>query len=514
MNTIHVEKPLHLMIVVVALALISSAAMAEPTGWRGDGTGHFPDPNPPTAWSKSADGKTTGIVWQKKMPHYSFASPLVIGDRLIVRSEPYDLVCLEAKTGKLLWVRSHGPDEVVPQEQRNAPQWPEIVATKTKLNEVNQQVYASADLSADLVKEKLQLQKHLGELTAQIDRQYRLAPEMWRSKWSGYTGSTPFYDGRNIYFTSNAGAIGCVDLDGNPKWMVSEPVNSGRMGEHGCGSSPRVVGDRLIYCVADDVVAINKDTGAEVWRQTFKTCDSHPSILTFEAGGKHYVWGKRRFMRLEDGSVVNFQDPQGMVMAMSMMATPVFKENHAYFLGSRLVSLTWNSDAAKDPHIVGDGLVQFPMTDPDPSHQWDSKYNFWVASPVELNGLVYCLSCQGRMVVVDTVQHKIVFDKVLDLSPNIYTTSMHGGYIVGCCASPTIAGGHLYIMDNTGTTLVMQPGPEPKVISRNRIQQMVPPWDVKHFDAAHQEATLSSPVFANGRIYYRGELYLYCIGTN
>ncbi|MDB5289642.1 MAG: outer rane biosis protein [Phycisphaerales bacterium] len=497
---------------IMALLLMSAGATADPNGWRGDGTGHFPDQNPPTQWAKGADGKTAGIIWQKKMPHYSFASPLLVGDRLLIRCEPYDLVCLEARSGKLLWVRSHGPDEIVSPEQRKDPQWPEVAATTARLSALNQALYDSAEPPADLVGQKLQLQKRLGELTAHIDRQYRLAPEMWRSKWSGYTGSTPCTDGRNVYFTSNMGVIGCYDLDGNRKWMAAEPVNSNRMGEHGCGSSPAVVGDRLIYCVADDVVALNKETGEPLWRQTFNNADSFPSILAFESAGQHYVIGKRRFMRVEDGSIVEFKDDH--MLSMSMIATPVIKGNHGYFLDSagRLEWISWNTDAAGQLHIEREGLIEFALA--DESKRWDNAYNFWVASPVELNGLVYCLSCQGRMVIVDTVQKKIVYDKSPDLSPNMYKTGMHGGYIVGCCASPTLAGGHLYLMDNTGRTLVMEPGPDPKTITRNQIEQIVAPWDPKHFDAPHQEATLSSPLFVDGRLYYRGEQYVYCIGKN
>src|SRR4051812_28557576 len=77
-------------------------------GWRGDGSGHYPEAAPPLAWSKSPDGKTHNILWQRRMPSYSWATPLVVGDRLFVRAEPYDLVCLDKNTGKVLWHRTHG----------------------------------------------------------------------------------------------------------------------------------------------------------------------------------------------------------------------------------------------------------------------------------------------------------------------------------------------------------------------------------------------------------------------
>jgi hypothetical protein len=77
----------------------ASAPASTPVGWRGDGSGHYPGATPPLTWSKSSDGKTKNILWQKKMPSYSWATPLVVGDRLIVRAEPYDLVCLDKNSG-------------------------------------------------------------------------------------------------------------------------------------------------------------------------------------------------------------------------------------------------------------------------------------------------------------------------------------------------------------------------------------------------------------------------------
>ncbi|MDB5172107.1 MAG: hypothetical protein JWN51_880 [Phycisphaerales bacterium] len=499
-------------LVLSPLLVAGFCSAAEVNGWRGNGTGQFKDPQAPTAWAKDADGKTSHVIWQKKLPHYSWASPLLVGDRLYIRSEPYDMMCLEAKTGKLIWVRSHGPNEIVTAEDRKNPLWPEVVDTAAKLDAVNKSVCESPDVPQPLIEQKYQLQKHLAELTAHIDRRYKLAPEMWRSKWSGYTGGTPCTDGRNLYFTSSMGVIGCYDLDGNRKWMAAEQVDSNRMGEHGCGSSPIIVGDRMIYCVADDVVALNKETGVELWRQTFKNADSFPSILSFESGGKQYVLGKRRFMRVEDGTIVEFKDDH--MLSMSMIGTPVIEGNVMYLPDSagRLMWVKWESDQAGQLHVERQGLIEFPI--PDESKRWENSVNFWVPSPVVLNGLVYCLSNQGRMVVVDTAQKKIVFDKVLDLNPDIYKTSMHGGYIVGVCASPTLAGGHLYVMDNMGTTLLMEPGPEPKIIARNHIEQTVAPWDPKHWDKPHQETSLSSPIFQGGRMYYRAELYLYCIGAN
>ena len=498
---------------LLAMCVVLLAALpvvADTAGWRGDGTGQFPGAAPPADWAKGADGKTRHILWQVKLPHYSWASPLVVGDRVFIRCEPYDLLCFDKNTGRLLWVRSHGPQEVVSEEDRKNPLWPEVLAAAARLDEVNKAVYASVDLPKALVAKKYQAQKALNDLTAKINRRYRIAPELWHGKWSGYTGSTPCTDGRNIYFISCMGVVGCYDLDGNRKWMVSEPMTPVAMGEHGTGSSPVLAGDKFVYCLAGTVVALDKKTGASIWRQEFDRGDASPLMVAFECAGSTYLIARGRFLRAGDGSALPFNDEH--LRVMSMLATPVIEGNGAYFQDSagRLLWCKWESQAPGELKVTRVKLLEFGLK--DESKRWDNGANFWVPSPVISGGLAYCLSNQGRMVVIDLANARIAFDEKLDLAPNIYTTSMHGGYIVGVCASPAMAGGKLYVMDNTGTTLVMQPGAEPKVLAKNRIEQVVPPWDEKHWDSPHQEATISSPVFDGGRIYYRAELYLYCVG--
>src|ERR1039457_2095327 len=95
-----------------ALASRASAAVSpsKPApaaiGWRGDGTGRYPDATPPTEWYLKENGESKNILWKTKLPYYSWATPIIVGDKIITRSEPYDLICLDKNTGKLLWMHS------------------------------------------------------------------------------------------------------------------------------------------------------------------------------------------------------------------------------------------------------------------------------------------------------------------------------------------------------------------------------------------------------------------------
>ena len=65
-------------------------------------------------------------------------------------------------------------------------------------------------------------------------------------------------------------------------------------------------------------------------------------------------------------------------------------------------------------------------------------------------------------------------------------------------ASPVAADGHVYLLDEDGETVVLEAGPDARVVARN------------HLD----ERALASPAIAHGRIYIRTDLHLFAIGAN
>ena len=51
-----------------------------PVGWRGDGTGRYPGATPPVTWSRT-DAEKKNIVWETKLPCYSWATPILVGEK-------------------------------------------------------------------------------------------------------------------------------------------------------------------------------------------------------------------------------------------------------------------------------------------------------------------------------------------------------------------------------------------------------------------------------------------------
>lgn len=80
---------------------------------------------------------------------------------------------------------------------------------------------------------------------------------------------------------------------------------------------------------------------------------------------------------------------------------------------------------------------------------------------------------------------------------------------VAVAASPTLIGKHIFVCDNQGTTLVIEPGREAKVVAKNRIQTVL---DRTMPIPAQETLTYAPPIADGDRLYLRGERFLYCIG--
>jgi hypothetical protein len=132
-----------------------------PIGWRGDGSGRFAGATPPTEWSATENVKWSATVGR------SYSSPIVVGESVLVMSEPDLLISLERGTGKVRWRL-----EITP---------------------------------ADLADAK-------SRATAAV---YQPPKD-----GSGMTAATPISDGRAVYVVLANGIVGRVGLEGKLRWTT------------------------------------------------------------------------------------------------------------------------------------------------------------------------------------------------------------------------------------------------------------------------------------------------------
>lgn len=470
------HRTLHKACVACLLAGLAIAVRAaEPRGWRGDGTGSYPEASPATTWSADKN-----VIWKTAMPSWGNSSPVMAGSRLFVCAEPEKLVCVDTTSGKILWQKSSEYLDAL--SEAEAAKARADMAKAGKLNGERQRLErqlrklkeklkkgppigedldeyeeARAETEAE-AKELEQESKRLhGQITA-LGRYQRPATH----GANGYSTPTPVTDGELVCALFGTGVAAAFGLDGSRKWTKLLPKPTQGWGH---SASPVLVGERFIAHVGNEVIALHATTGEELWRQR---------------SGTH--WGSPVHARI--GTVDVLVTPGGDVIRV--------KDGHA--LARVIGKLTYNAPIAKD------GVVYFvdgeqrtravkllPQADGTLWHNvlWDAKItgDRYYASPTIHNGLVYGLNQQSALTVLDAKTGEVVYTKNLSLGGTAYP-------------SIAAAGKYVFVSSDSGVTAVLQAGREYREVARSRL-----------------EGFRSCPVFLGQRMYVRGLKHLYCIGS-
>jgi outer membrane protein assembly factor BamB len=150
--------------------------------------------------------------------------------------------------------------------------------------------------------------------------------------------STPTDDGDFIFALGGNGDLACVERkSGNLIWKKSLRNNFGGklMSGWGYSESPLVDGDQVVCCPGGDqgtVIALNKKTGATIWRtKDLKDSASYSSLVLATIGGvRQYVIMTDRHVSgiaAQDGKVLWSQNRQSNIAAIP---TPIVKDNYVF----------------------------------------------------------------------------------------------------------------------------------------------------------------------------------------
>ncbi len=114
------------------------------------------------------------------------------------------------------------------------------------------------------------------------------------------------------------------------------------------------------------------------------------------------------------------------------------------------------------------------------------------------------MSCCRRIElnVVDAQTLRLVYKQRLDMWPLFHFNA------IGATPSVALVGKHVFLMDNQGTMVVVEPGRAFKQVGYNCLRASIQhPWPLTTL-----ERTQSAPIFDGKQIYIRGERNLCCIG--
>ena len=470
--------------------------------------------------------ETRNIAWMTKLTGRSMSQPTVVGDRIFIGSGMTDLLCLDKKTGKILWLRSNTPYDAMTPEQRAAiPEVKEKVeplaaklealndAAVAAINAAVSPVGLSTNQQAELdktIKAKSEAERAVHLAFRAIDR--KKYPPMYENEVSA-SNATPLCDGQFVYWTCGGGmkgpganVIACFDLAGKRVWSWHD--SSLGAPEHGNHISTNLVDGKVIYAASGTLLALDAKTGREVWRNCPNDWQNSghgsTSPVVVKIGAANAIIEMRYIHRASDGTVIcpSNLDIWGIL-------TPIVEDGVMYnpcrwhgfkdpvsFVGIKLPA---SVDAgAKTQTVIDIDGKQAAMP-----QRVDGPV-FMVASPLYVDGVVYSIEMGGGLVAVDTVARKALYRQFLD------GYNRYNRYLYGIAGSPTLAGKNIYITDDAGYTHIIQPGPQLKELHHNVIENI-------HVSGlggnpCKQECFYTSPAFEGKRMYLRGEEYLYCIG--
>ncbi|HOW63983.1 MAG TPA: PQQ-binding-like beta-propeller repeat protein [Candidatus Paceibacterota bacterium] len=368
-------------------ATASSAQTNSNQAWpqfRGpDGQATSQNQGLPVTWSAEEN-----LVWKTPLPGPGGSSPIVWGDRIFVTgftgyavpgSSSGDLnalerhvICLDRKDGKILW-------------RKNVP---------------------------------------------------AIQPEQATVRDHGYASSTPLADADRLYVFFGKSGVLTFDHDGRQLWRANVGSKT-----HGWGSaaSPLLYQDWIIVNAAvesDSLVALNKQTGAEVWRAVgLKESWNTPILAPVTGGATELVVAIA-------GQVLGFDPATGKRLwscatgiSWYMVPSLVRHQDIVFCIGGR----------------TGGGLAVRAggRGDVTESHRlWTLNKGSNVSSPLFHEGHLYWLHENlGTVYCAEAATGKMVFEERLTSAGQFY-------------ASPVCADGKLYCVNRRGSVFVIAAKPK------------------------------------------------------
>ncbi len=455
--------------VLLALALASAAPARQPVGWRMDGTGNFPQAQPPLEWSP-----TQHVLWSTPMPQWSNASPIVVGDRIFVSSEPDTLICVRASDGRILWQRTNSLEDAVPakishhseveQESRLQQARQALAQAEYDLTSLRRQLRSSPK-DADASSKARALRKQAGELRRELAALAKAAKPPSVHEANGYSTPTPTSNGDSVQVLFGTGVVASYDLDGNRRWIkwldrVQVP--------NGAAASPVLAGGKLLVLL-NDLIALDAASGEVEWRVNVPSRPGTPALFQIE-GQDLVILPSGHCVRVADGAVV------ASGLGDLEYNSPLVRDGVLYMIQG-------TAQAFRIPRKMADSLTFEPL--------WTSKLKGerYYSSPLLLDGLIYAVTRTQIFNVVDAKTGAIVYAERLRLGETAGVDSVY--------SSITQGGGHVFVSGFEGATAVLAPGRTFQQRALNRLA-----------------AFRSNPVFDGDRIYVRGNDRLYCLSAN
>ncbi len=425
--------------VAATAAVLMFAAFAQASDWnqfRGPlGSGVSATSDLPDTWSEDEN-----LAWSVDLPGQGWATPIVAGDRILVPvAVPQGDVKVVGFGGGILAMRG-------------------LKDAKPPAKPMSFEVHCLSLADG----------RSLWKRTITERR-----PDHAIHPSNTYATESPVTDGQNVYVLfASIGVVACLDLDGNPVWQ-KEFATAATSNNFGTGSS-LTLADGLLFLQCDSqgqsfLTALDAATGEESWRLDREggSCWSTPMIWRNNQRTELIVLGDGIAQSLDPITGDAFWSltyPDG-----SFAASPAADEERVYFgnsgPGKRGVlvavragasgELSLNDVSSGGENDGDEGNTSEVVTEAAPVAWARTASGPGMGSPVAFDGKLY-IESRGVLACHDAETGDVIYKKRLPGAGSI-------------AASMWVAGGKLHILDETGTTFVIDTGDEFKLVAKNKL---------------------------------------------
>jgi outer membrane protein assembly factor BamB len=427
------------------------------------------------------------ILWATELPHRSNATPIIVGDKLFVMAEPDELICIDKRSGRILWsAATNYYETLTPDERQSNPDYaakvdPLIVQLKKEPEFIKRQLL------------RTQIHKTLTEID--FNRFAWKADGHFEAHFGivGFTTPTPVSDGKHVWVWCGDGTAACYDLDGKRQWITRVPAK-----ELSYASSPALANGTLAVFL-HKLYGLDAKTGQIRWTQP-KININNGAVLAAKIAGVHvFVSQRGHVVRASDGQVLHREEnPSGDIgwAPPVVLGDVVYSPKHGV-IHLNVLDFSGASGDEWKPKRDTIEISPCPLAN-------GSRVDRWTAgSPLVVGDTAYVLDIYGSFCAIDLKTKKMLYSQDSGLRGLFHYNSLP------VAASATLVGKHIVIQNNQGSALVLQPGPNYQEVGKNRIATQID----RYWPLPGQESLGYSPPVADGkRLYLRGERYLYCIG--
>jgi outer membrane protein assembly factor BamB len=301
---------------------------------------------------------------------------------------------------------------------------------------------------------------------------------------------SPITDGNRVWIMTGNGKLTCFSLEGKAEWKRDIQTDYGRFGlNHGYASTPLLRGERLYVQVLHGMkttdpsylFAVDKNTGKTIWKverptdavqespdnygtPQVATVDGKPQLVV---SGGDYVTGHdldtgKELWRI--GGLNPTKNPMGRTIASSLV------------IGGNVFTSSTRGRPFIGFRAGGSGTIT------NKNELWTNNLGADVPTPTTDGKLIYVLRDNGALNCLEALTGKVIYEgQRIEL----------GTY----SASPLLADGKIYCVNEEGTTTVVKAGSVFGVVAVNKLDNL----------------TLASPVACDNQLFIRTSDSLYCI---